>query len=287
LANFDGAIDPKAWATSSIGDDPSVTLSELQRGLTVSQIATRRADFHTCLYNEDLSTVVVRNRSNNFDFLPVTNNDTIVGLLEIASFRNRPAPDISVYTEMMPLSEEYVFGADASILEFVRTADKQRCRLIVSGHQISGLVSLSDLQQLPVRAALFGIITYLEMLLMKAIRAEHHGSESWIDRLPPKRQDKLNEEISKARSDNGFVDSLLFTQFADKKIILRKSSCFPRSKTKIDEDLSRIEALRNNIAHANEYASSPEAACVACATVRLIDEWIKDLSDWMPTKLRS
>ena len=63
---------------------------------------------------------------------------------------------------MRPLSEGNLLGADASILTFIRYADHQKCRLIVSGHEISGLVCLSDLQRLPVRAALFGLVTCLK-----------------------------------------------------------------------------------------------------------------------------
>jgi hypothetical protein len=64
-------------------------------------------------------------------------------------------PKGRVYEKMRHLSEANLIGADASILAFVRDADRHKCRLVVSGCEISGLVSLSDLQRLPVRAALF------------------------------------------------------------------------------------------------------------------------------------
>ena len=41
------------------------------------------------------------------------------------------------------------------LLDFVRTADEHSCRLVVDGGRVTGLVSLSDIQKLPVRAALF------------------------------------------------------------------------------------------------------------------------------------
>jgi CBS domain containing-hemolysin-like protein len=150
-----------AWATSSIGNEPHVTIEALQKGLTVDLIATKRSSFETCAHDEMLSTVVERNRHNGFDFLPVIEAATgrIIGLIEIAPLMKRRIADRRVSTVMRPLSEENLLGADASILTFVRDADHQKCRLIVSEHEISGLVSLSDLQRLPVRAALFGLVT--------------------------------------------------------------------------------------------------------------------------------
>jgi hypothetical protein len=80
--------------------------------------------------------------------------ERIVGLIEFASFMNGAKASGLIRDWMQRLSDENLIGADASILTFVRDADRQRCRLIVAGHEISGLVSLADLQRLPVRAAL-------------------------------------------------------------------------------------------------------------------------------------
>ena len=88
---------------------------------------------------------------------------------------------------MNPLSEQLLIGADASILDFMMMADRQRCRLVVLESEISGLVSLSDLQRLPVRAALFALITQSEIKMADAIRREcrdpHKEFDTWMDRL--------------------------------------------------------------------------------------------------------
>ena len=60
--------------------------------------------------------------------------------------------------------------------------------------------------------------------MMKAIQREFSYSDEWIQRLPPGRQTKINEEVQKAKSEDVFVDRLLFMQFIDKVIIIRKSS---------------------------------------------------------------
>ena len=43
------------------------------------------------------------------------------------------------------------------------------CRLVVSGTGIVGLVTLSDLQKLPVRAVLLALLTGLEISMSEAI----------------------------------------------------------------------------------------------------------------------
>jgi hypothetical protein len=230
-----------------------------------------------------LSGVVERNHKKQFDFLPVLEptNTRIIGLVEIRPFMQRGAPDATVGTMMRPLSEENLLGADASILDFVRHADRQKCRLIVSDHQISGLVSLSDLQRLPVRAALFGLVTYLEIEMTNVIRHEFDGTEDWLDRLSKKRRDRLQAEIAKARFDDCLVDALLFTQFPDKATIVRKSPRFKFDVDTFENEFEKIRSLRNHLAHANDYATSPEAAVETSSTVRLIDKWTDQLAQLM------
>jgi hypothetical protein len=47
-----------SWASKSIGDEPHATIKALQEGLTVSLIATKRADFVTCPRDAALAPVV-------------------------------------------------------------------------------------------------------------------------------------------------------------------------------------------------------------------------------------
>jgi hypothetical protein len=232
-----------------------------------------------------LAPVVERNRHHQFDFLPVTEAATgpmkIVGLLEVALYKRSATTDALVGEVMRPLSEENLIGADASILAFVRDADRRKCRLVVSGHEIGGLISLSDLQRLPVRAALFGLVTYFEILMASAIRWEFDGSEGWLEYVSEDRQRGLREKLEKAQAADGLVDPLLFTQFGDKKSILRRSTYLETSRGEFERELDKIQSLRDDLAHANDYAASPEAAKKTCETVRLIDKWSEHFSRWL------
>ncbi len=228
-----------SWANEYLKGDAHLTLEHFQRGLTVDLIATERPAFVTCEFNESVEAVTNRNRRNVFDFLPVTqisltssgtSQNRIIGLIELVPFRSG-APSTGLVSDYMkPLSEENLIGADASILTFVRGADDHRCCLIVAGRTINGLVSISDLQKLPVRAALFAMVTHFEIVMAASIREEFEQTEQAILRLSPERQARVNEKCARAKKQEAFIDALLYTDFSDKVTIIKKRMNFAWSK---------------------------------------------------------
>ena len=188
----------------------------LHVGRTVDLISTLVVDLKTCTPHELISDVIQRS-PDDFDFLPVVDeNDRFVGMFHVADHRNLRTLG-TVWQCYTPLSEEYLIGADASILDFVLDADERQCRLVVSGTKIVGLVSSSDLQKLPVRAALFALITGFEITMAQLIKTRYPIDSDWMHLLSTGRQRKIEEEKMKAKADDGYVDFLLFTQFCDKR----------------------------------------------------------------------
>ena len=164
------------WANPDNGG-PDV-LERVQRSLTVDMIMTPRADLRTCRRDEIASAVMARN-TEHFSFLPVVDEPgRFLGLYRAERWFGKEAPQEKIGDDFEPFSEDVVIGADASIIDFVKNADERATRLVVSGDRVAGLVSLSDLQQLPVRAALFTLITRLEMAMAERIETEWVGDES-------------------------------------------------------------------------------------------------------------
>lgn len=278
------------WASGSLDSYPVEGLKAFEDRFTVNLITTPRAAFRTCAADEELATVLERNRFEQFDFLPVTESDSnrssrpsqIIGLIELIPFLERAVhQNVLVKEHMRPLSEDNLIGADAGILSFVRDADRQRCRLVVSGRDLSGLVSLSDLQRLPARAALFTMVTHLEILMANFIRHEFAQSRDWLTLLSEGRQRKLRDEIDKSQKDDIFIDELLFTQLADKVTIIGKGAAVASNKAKFKKDLARVNALRDALAHANDYAANRDDARQVCETVRIMDYWIEQFGRWL------
>lgn len=134
--------------------------------------------------DEQLSSVVARN-TEKFDHMPVVDSASvaIVGVVQLAAYYNSAVPSGNVAEHVVPLHEDHLIGADASILSFIKTADRRPFRLVVSSDGVLGLVSLSDIQALPVRACLFSLVTGLEITMSQTIDAAFQASNGWKKHL--------------------------------------------------------------------------------------------------------
>lgn len=267
------------WAKSNFGDHRD-GFDTLHTGLTVELILTSRDDLKVCSADDQIVDVVTDN-IEKYDYLPVVRSEDdrkITGLFHAKEFSVRAPLVGTVAQNFTPLSEETIIGADSSILDFILDADQKPCRLVVSGAHIVGLVSLSDLQRLPVRAALFAVITGFEISMMSAIRKWYGDEEVWMSNLTDDRRRILEEQRSISLAKDGLIDSLLLTQFCDKKQLVFKRYQGQRSKTSLKNVLNKIERLRDFVAHANDYAASPEQATEVCRVVRNLVELRGEIS---------
>ncbi len=266
------------WATrDGVGFD---VLDRVQDSLTVDMIMTHRHRLMTCRPEDRVDAIMARN-TDRFSFLPVEDADgRIDGLYKADHWFDKPAPRQPIGDDFETLSEDMVLGADASILEFVKTADERQARLVVHDDEVIGLITLSDLQQLPVRAALFTLLTSFEMVMAKRIEAEWPSEpDGWLKLLCPKRRKSIRRNIRKAKQNDGFVSEIVSTQFSDKAAIIEGRALLSGCRTALECDFSSIRDLRNNIAHANYYAETPKAARGVCAVVRTILEIGTNLSE--------
>lgn len=268
----------RRWATESdVGSD---VLEPLQRSLTVDAIMTPRARLATCRRDETARAITARNKKA-FSYLPVIDRtERFLGLYRAERWFGKEAPDEPIGDDFEPFSEDHVIGTDASIIEFVMTADERPTRLVVSGDRVAGLVSLSDLQRLPVRAAIFALITSLEIAMAKRIEVEWpNDARGWLDLLSTGRQAKLLSEMEAAKGQDGFISEIVFTQISDKATIIKKKKLVPGSGKQLKRDFKAIRDLRDDVVHANYYAETPEDARRACEIVRKIRRIQEDLSE--------
>ena len=243
----------------------------VHRSLTVDLIATRRRGdpgIRTCRLKDSVTQVAASNIPTAYDYLPVEDTDgAIVGWFAAKSHTNPAAEDrrLLVRERMCPLSEADLIGADATILDFIRRVRPKPC-LVVSRNRIEGLVAWSDLQKLPVRAAVFALITGFELTMSEAIRLRFPSDDGWKKLLSPGRRCKTDSQYQERVAQDSDVDPLLCTQFCDKRTILEKVLSFdyeakdrramPMSRRRFGSAVKRIEYLRNLVAHANIYAMS-------------------------------
>ena len=271
-------VQDAPWAGR--GDTRLNALERVQRGLTVEMIMTPRDRLMTCQRDDNSRKVVDRN-TERYSYLPVVDgNSRILGLYQAERWFEEEAPDQPIGDDFEPFSEDLVIGANASIIDFVRAADDRSTRLVVSGRQVAGLIGLSDLQQLPVRAALFTLITSLEMAMADRITAEWPDSaDDWLKLLNDKQRREVCKNIREAKQYDGFVSEIVHTQLADKGTIIRKKELIPISKTKLRRHFTEICNLRNQVAHANDYALTRYSAHKVCSVTRSMIEILVLLHD--------
>lgn len=243
----------------------------LHSGLTIRMIMIPRPQFMVCRPVDELPAVIARNL-DRFSYIPVVGKgDEFLGLLRAENWFDQSAPGCLVDDHFERLSEHMLIGADASILDFVQLADNRPCCLVVSGRRIEGLVSLSDLQKLPVRAALFALVTGLELTMAQVISARFATPCEWMRLLCEEKRKKMARSIRRAKRNDGYVDHVLFTEFGDKSKILLDSTKNRILTDTLTDDFDNIRLLRNSLAHANQYAQSPrKAKHVAFVTRRII-----------------
>ena len=268
--------------------DPFETL---HAGLTVELIQTPRGDLETCGPQEKAAEVLDRNKAGNgargeiYDYVPVEDDDEIIGLFRTRRRdKNPPTAGQVVKTLMDPLSPRNLIGGDGTILDFLREVDDRPYRLVVSGNGISGLVTWSDLQKLPVRTALFGLITGLELEMTRAIRRWPRSGDAWLEDLNLAARKRVDELIQRSRSNDSEVDSLLFTTFWDKVNILRSIDdpvVWTGSRRQNKKQLRKIkDFLRDPIAHARDYAASREEVKRLQAMIRSLLSLHGQVAEW-------
>ena len=246
-----------------------VELQSLQQTLPVSLISTPRAHLTVCGVDELIEDVVRATADTGYDQIPVlsANDDSeIVGVLD-----TKIETAGRVRDHFQPLTEHVLIGADASILDFALDAHRQSYRLVVAGACVDGIVTLWDLQKLPARAAFFGLVTGLEMLLQRAIGNKYSTAE-WMAILKPPRQKKVKSALQEARESDAFVAEILYAEFADKLDIARK---FTNLSSKNKE---RMVRFRDRLAHASDYALTTELALKTSSTISQIVKFEKKLA---------
>lgn len=263
----------------------SETVQAVQAGLTVRLIMTPRADLVTCRLTDSIESVVSGN-AEGFSFLPVVDDARICGLFRAEQRRDCTPPSKQVLEDesFERLREDHLIGDNAGILDYVATSKEHPTRLVVSGNEIVGLVCPADLHKLPVRAALFTVITALETAMAHRVQAEWPDPNDWLDMLSTCRREIAEKRIAEAASGDTSVSKIFFTQFADKKtIFVKKGFSSYGSKKALKQDLEDIQNLRDKVAHANDYAASKgDAESVAdtvCAARRMIDMLTRTRAD--------
>jgi hypothetical protein len=137
---------------------------------------------------------------------------------------------------------------------------KQTPRLFVLDcNQVTGILTCGDLQKAPVRMLLFGLVTLLEMNLLRLVRL-YYPLDSWQGQLKPERVAIAKQLWQDSQARNEATDLTDYLQFCDKRdLVLQHPELLKhlalKSKRSGERFLKAAEQLRNRLAHAQDLAS--------------------------------
>jgi hypothetical protein len=207
---------------------------------------------------------------DDFDQIPVVAKGEVVEVL---------VRDIGI----VPAHSGMFMSAEAPLVTFLETADRQPFRILLRGETLVGLVTLSDLQRLPVYPLLFSMTVAVEAMLRECIRRSCRDDEDkWLTLLTSREQSAINVHYERARAENLAIDRLSFAGLAEEiRVAVALQLCSLNDQ--IHTNLLDLQKLRNQVCHVQGFAETIEHARRLPKRVHRIHE----LSGWLRQQLSS
>jgi hypothetical protein len=187
------------------------------------------------------------------------------------------AGEATLLAELGPI---VLVSADKPLKGFIPLLTRTPYRLVVRGSRIEGIVTRGDVHKLPVRLFVFALVTHLEMTMAELIRRTSIGDD-WFTCLGKARQKKVEEKLNRLQDDKVDPPLLELTEFCDKRDVLKKKGLLGSGsplQNKAVREFSRIEGLRNKVAHASSYAQDESDFRDFVRQLELTEEWIRTFS---------
>lgn len=205
--------------------------------LSVNRLATKEAI--QSLFND-----------HNFDVIGFKENGNVIGYLH----KEKYDPNINIQENVLNFPIEDVIAENKTLIDTLKLMEKKERLFVMSSSGIDLLITKADLQKPPIRMLFFGLVTVLEYEMATQIR-EHHPNETWQELLTEGRLEKVRAIYNERLEKNLETDMIDCTQFADKRTIILadetiRTSLFYSSKNYAEKWLKKVEALRDDLAHA-------------------------------------
>ena len=256
------------WAAHAIGQSAEQYLAAIRAQGPVAVIATPRAQVQ-CRLQRDSASIGGDPSLADFDNVPLTGDK---GQITQIYVRGKGAVE---------LDEGMFMSAGAPLIDFIETADHQPFRLLVDGRAVTGLVTLSDVQKLPVYGLLFGLLIAAEMLLVEWIRNTCTTQpDAWLQYLRLDERDDIEGHWKKALKYNVAIDRLSCASLGQELQAAHRLGLFKREDDRWHQFKS-LQKLRNQVGHGMEFASTPALALQLPQRVREAQA----LATWLEAKI--
>jgi hypothetical protein len=193
----------------------------------------------------------------NFDIIGAkSTNGTLVGFYHRNDLNgDNPIP------KPLTFIHDHIILDSASILTAFKLLNDYEYLFLLEGNKICRLITRSDLDKIPVRLWLFGIISILEMQLKTKIALEF-PYEEWQGLLKEKRLQDARKLFNEKKKHNEETELLQCLQLCDLKDIIIKTPSLKLifsenfSTKKLDHIFKKITEIRNYLAHAQNITTN-------------------------------
>ncbi|RCJ18178.1 hypothetical protein A6770_06270 [Nostoc minutum NIES-26] len=196
-------------------------------------------------------------QAQDFDVVGIEKEDTITGYIERSSLMQAKSGKCSDYQRVFHPKE--LIAISTPLIKLLPILQQTPRLFVLDCNQVSGIVTCGDLQKAPARMLLFGLVTLLEMNLLRLVRI-YYPQDSWQKVLKPERLEVAQRLWQESQQRNEAMDLLDYLQFCDKReLVLNQAELLQqlelKSKRFGERFLKSAEQLRNRLAHAQNLVS--------------------------------
>lgn len=205
----------------------------------------------SCKARESAATAKRRMENKDFDAMGVEDKGKVEGYLEKMSLGTGLCRDYIVKFTPSDLVEE-----STSLVDIFSALRGSPRKFVADQTRVIGIVTRGDLQKAPVRMWLFGLITLLEMNLLRIVRSRY-PADSWKACLSDRRIAVAKRLFDSRKKRNEAIDLADCLQFCDKRdLVLRipeiKESIGKKHKGSAANLLRSVQRLRDKLCHAQD-----------------------------------
>jgi hypothetical protein len=158
----------------------------------------------------DILEVIHWMQLEDFDVVGVETEGSITGYVEHTTLIDSKSGKCSDYQRIFHPLE--LIAICTPLMKFLPVLQHRSRLFVLDCHQVSGIITCGDLQKAPVRMLLFGLVTLLEMNLLRLVRL-YYPQYSWQKVLKPDRLEAANKLWHESQQRNEATDLLDYLQF--------------------------------------------------------------------------
>jgi hypothetical protein len=218
------------------------------RNIAVSYITEPLASF-----DDDASAQAIRQflSDHEYDVIGVRRDGVVVGYARATELAGGRLGDHQVEFVTADLIDE-----TAPLIDAISAMRKSSHLFVRTFGRVNGIVTRGDIQKAPVRMWLFGLVSLIEMQLLRIIR-ESQPDNGWEKYLSDRRLDAVKRLLAERQRRNEGIDLVDCLQFCDKRDIVMKDQTLRSalgfvSRSVGEKLLEDLEDLRNNLAHSQD-----------------------------------